>query len=67
MHTEVNYIEIVISKYHDDIVARIRYEIEKEIFESALYSISEVNNILALWRDGSLCGSFGLGHKVAKE
>lgn len=67
MHTEVNYIEIVISTYHGDINARIRYTINNQLHESALYSLREINNIIVLWRMGELSGSFAIGHTLVKD
>ncbi len=63
----VRYIEIVLSPYHYAIVGRIRFEDEGELIESSLYSIGEINNILALWRDNALQGSFAIGYTLAKD
>jgi hypothetical protein len=64
---EVTNYEVVITTYHSIIVARIRYAPDgsDEVFESVLYSIAEINNILTLWRMDRLFGSFGIGHKLA--
>lgn len=45
------------STYHGQAVCRIQTNSE----ESALYTPSEVQNILNLWRMGELKGSFGVG------
>lgn len=63
----IRYIEIVLSLYHCQIVGRIRFEHEGELIESSLYSLREINNVLALWRDKALCGSFALGYNLAKD
>ena len=62
---KIEYYEIVIKQYHNDIVARIRYSLGDYVHESALYSVPEINNILALWRMGELCGSFGIGDTLS--
>ncbi len=51
---------IVFSTYHDTVVARIEYNFNEELFISNLYTIPEINNIIALWKENSLCGSFGI-------
>lgn len=61
----VNYYEIVIKTYHNDIVARIRFTADNEVHETALYSLPEINNILTLWRMAELQGSFAIGYKLA--
>lgn len=63
----VNYFEVVLKTYHDDIVARIRYLIDGELIESGLYSVGEINNIIEFWKQDALCGSFALGHKLSKR
>ena len=67
MHTIVNYLEIVIKVYHDEPVARLRYTLNNEVHESALYSLQEINNVLVLWRMNELQGSFAFGHTLAKD
>lgn len=57
---KIQYYEIVIKQYHNEPIARLRYHYGNEIIESNLYSIPEINNILALWRMGKLQGSFGV-------
>lgn len=63
----VHYIEIILSLYHGDIVGRIRFLDDGDLIESSLYSIGELNNILMLWRDNMLKGSFALGYNLAKD
>ena len=48
---------ITLSTYHDEFVARLSFEDQ----ESSLYSLSEVGNIIELWKMGALCGSFAIG------
>lgn len=67
MHTIVNYLEIVIKVYHGEPWACLRYTLNNEVHESALYSLQEINNIIALWRMGKLQGSFTTGHELAKD
>lgn len=59
----IRHFEIVLSTYHNEIVGRIRTDSE----ESALYSMPEINNIIALWRMGELYGSFGIGSELASD
>ncbi len=63
----VNYFEVVLSAYHDDVVARIRFTADGAVHESALYSIPEINNIITLWRMGELLGSFAMGYNLASN
>lgn len=65
--TEIDYFEIEVSKYHDDIVARIQFVNNGEVEQSSLYSINELNNIITLWAMGELLGSFAIGTKLAKQ
>lgn len=62
MH-KVNKIFIQLSTYHDSIVSRIIFvnPSTNETEESNLYSISEINNIIACWKLGELLGSFAVG------
>lgn len=61
----VCYFEVVLSTYHDSVVARIRFTADGAVHESALYSIPEINNIITLWRTGELCESFAMGYNLA--
>ena len=69
MKTVITYFEIELSKYHDDICARIQYLNPKtqEIEQSALYSVNEINNIVTLWKEDELLGGFGIGTVLAKD
>jgi hypothetical protein len=67
MDKVIDYYEIVLGIHHKDIVGRVRYAVDSVAYESNLYSIPELNNLLTLWRMGELCGSFGIGHKLAKD
>lgn len=63
----VNYFEVVLSTYHDSVVARIRFTADGAIHESALYSIPEINNIITLWSMGELLGGFAIGYNLASD
>ena len=63
----VHYFEIVLSTYHDSVVARIRFTADGAVHESALYSIPEINNLITLWRMGEMCGSFAVGYNIASN
>ena len=63
----VNYFEVVLSTYHDSVLARIRFTANGAVHESALYSIPEINSIITLWRMGELCGSFAMGYNLASN
>lgn len=63
----VDYYEIELSTYHDEIVGSIQYECNGEVVRSQRYSVAEINNILALWRMGELTGSFGIGTVLAED
>jgi hypothetical protein len=62
MH-KVNKIFIQLSTYHDSVVGRIVFvnPITNKAEESNLYSISEINNIIACWKLGELMGIFAIG------
>jgi hypothetical protein len=53
--------------YHTEIVARLQYTDPdtKELQQSGLYSLREIENIIELWRDGYLMGGFGIGTRLA--
>ena len=57
MKTIIKYYEIVITSYHGEPIGRIRLDTGEE---SALYSIKELNNIIALMKQGVLLGSFAV-------
>lgn len=63
----VHYFEIVLSTYHDSVVARIRFTADGAIHDSVLYSIPEINNIITLWRMGELLGGFAIGYNLASD
>lgn len=63
----VNYFEVVLSTYHDSVVARIRFTAGGAVHESALYSIPAINNIITLWCMGELRGSFAVGYNLASN
>ena len=61
---EITYFEIVCKVYHGTPVLRLRYGAGDAVAESNLYTPAEVMNILALWKEGRLLGSFGQGTKL---
>ena len=63
----VKYYEIVMLVYHGTTVARLRYTDGDRIEESGLFSPREINNLLMLWKDGGLLGSFGAGTRLAPD
>lgn len=63
----INYFEVVLSTYHDSVVARIQFTADGVVHESALYSIPEINNIVTLWRMGEMRGSFAVGYNLASN
>lgn len=64
---EIDYFEIVVSRYHDEIVARIQFANGDKLEQSALYSLAEINNILMLWKMGELMGSFAMNCKLSEK
>lgn len=57
---------VELQTYHDEIVGRLIYRrADGSTDESALYSLGELNNIVALWRAGALLGSFAIGAALA--
>lgn len=63
----IDYYEIELSTYHDEIVGSIQFELDGVVERSQLYNLAEINNILALWRMGELKGSFGVGTVLAED
>lgn len=65
----IHYYEIVMSVYHGTPVGRIRFfnpNIE-DIDESGLNTPNELSNILCLWKQGELLGSFGMDTILAPD
>lgn len=59
---------IQLQTYHDEIIGRLCFNHpDTGLQESALYSIPELNNIVALWQDDALLGSFGIGTVLARD
>lgn len=59
---------IELQTYHDEIIGRVCFTREDGTREeSALYSVGELNNIVACWRMGELLGSFAIGAELAKD
>lgn len=57
---------LALSTYHGEIVGRLRFENAKgETEESALYSLSELSNMLALWKTGAMLGSFAINSTLS--
>lgn len=59
----IRHVEIELQIYHGEIVGRLRTETD----ESALYSLGELNNILQLWKNGDLLGSFGFDSRLSDD
>lgn len=60
--------KIELMQYHSTIVGRVSYRAPNgELVESTLYSLSEIPNIIRLWKMGGLCGSFAINHKLAEN
>jgi len=57
---------IALQVYHDEIIGRLQFSKNGTIEESGLYSLPELQNIIALWQDDSLLGSFAIGTTLAK-
>jgi len=62
----IRYYEIVTKVYHGEPVCRLRFERNGSIEETQLYTPSEINNIISLWQQGALMGSFGIGSILEK-
>jgi hypothetical protein len=64
----VKHYTIELQTYHDEIVGRVCFTRDDGTRdESALYSISELNNIVQCWRVGGLLGSFAIGATLAPD
>ena len=52
---------LALSTYNGEIVGRLRFQnAQGETEESALYSLGELSNMLALWKMGAMLGSFAI-------
>lgn len=59
---------VQVQTYHDTIIGRLIFTRDDgTIEESNLYTMQELNNIVALWRDDALMGSFAIGTKLAPD
>jgi hypothetical protein len=59
---------VELQTYHDEIVGRLIYKrADGSTDESTLYSLGELNNIVALWRADALMGSFAIGATLALD
>lgn len=59
---------IELQTYHGEIVGRVCFtRPDGTSEESALYSVSELNNIIGCWRIGTLLGSFAIGATLAHD
>lgn len=56
---------IELQNYHGDIFARLIYIYDGETFESALFKVGEINDIINFWQNDMLLGSFGY-HPLAE-
>lgn len=64
----VHQYTVQVQTYHDSIVGRLIYtRADGSTDESALYSMAELNNIVALWRMDALMGSFAIGATLAPD
>lgn len=55
--------------YHDEIIGRLQFTNPDTdtVEQSGLYSLPELNNIVAMWQDDALMGSFTIGTKLARD
>jgi hypothetical protein len=66
----IREITIELQLYHDEIVGRLIYNDqsrEGEKIESSLYSLSEIGQLVLGFQANHLAGSFGIGHKLARD
>lgn len=62
----VNHYTVELQTYHDSIVGRLCFTRDDGTTEeSALYSVSELNNMVDLWRMDQLLGSFAIGARLS--
>lgn len=64
---EIDYLEIIVSRFHDEIVARIQFANGDKLEQSPLCSLAEINNILTLWKMGELIASFAMNCKLSEK
>lgn len=60
----VLHYEIHLKLYHDELVGYLSFG---ETETSQLYSLSELCNIINLWKQDALMGSFGIGTKLSRD
>lgn len=63
----VTHYQLRCVQFHDETVAALRFESPTGIQASELYSLPEIANVLANWRNGWLKGSFGVGTILAEN
>lgn len=64
----IHEFDIQLQIYHDQIIGRLCFKHpDHGVQESGLYSLPELNNIVALWQDDALMGSFGIGTVLARD
>ena len=64
----IRHYSIELQTYHTEIVGRLQFNHPDHGHqESGLYSIGELNNIVQLWQDNALCGSFAIGTTLARD
>ena len=57
---------IQLQTYHDEIVGRLKFKrADSTVEESALCSLGELQNLIAVWQDDRLLGSFAIGARLA--
>lgn len=65
----IRHYSIQLQTYHTEIVGRLQFNHPDTgtLEQSGLYSIGELNNIVQLWQDNALCGSFAIGTTLARD
>lgn len=64
----VDYYEMVVRTFNHQPIIRFRYiKSETEIEESVWFDVTQANEVLSNWRNGTLLGSFGIGTVLAKD
>jgi len=64
----IRHYSIELQTYHTEIVGRLCFKHpDHGVQESGLYSLPELNNIVAMWQDDALMGSFAIGTKLARD
>lgn len=65
---KVNYYEVIVKTFNRQPIISFRYiKSETETEESVWFDVTQANEVLHNWRNGSLLGSFGIGTVLAKN